>query len=177
MHKRIFISIDLPKAIQAYFQSLQKPDIYWIKWMKPQNLHITLNFLGELKPREIEEAKLVIAGVAPTYRPFPIKLGLLKQERDMLWVMPEDPVAISEIQNELKFRLKHARLGKTERRGYQPHILFCKSKTGRRMTWKPQHFKPVEFMAERVNLYESELTPGAATHRLIQSFALNQTQN
>ncbi len=170
MTKRIFVSIDLPPESKDYLRSLQKKDIYWIKWMKPDNLHITLNFLGELRPSEIEEAKQVLAEVAEAHEPFSVRLSMPKPERDMLWIVPEEAGAIFDIQSELKGKLKHARLGKTERRSYKPHILLCKSKTGRMMSWTPEHFKPIEYLVDKINLYESELTIEAATHRLVQSF-------
>jgi 2'-5' RNA ligase len=100
-------------------------------------------------------------------------LDKVKQERDMLWIMPSNSTEIDAIQDELKAKLKHSRLGKTERRSFVPHVLLGKSKTGRFMKWKPENFEPVEFEVGAINLYESELTPGAATHRLMESFALN----
>lgn len=170
--KRCFVSIDLPKAVKDYLTSQQTPGIYWIQWMKPGNMHITLNFLGDLNGPEIENAKKIISSVASQWSNFFVRLGRVRQERDMLWIMPGESKEIEALQEELRGQLKHSRLGKRERRSYQPHILLAKSKTGRFMKWRPENFQPVEFEVRAINLYESELTPGAATHRLIQSFAL-----
>lgn len=172
MDKRVFISIDLPKYVKSYFASLQNPGVYWIKWVRPGNMHITLNFLGDLNPREIENSKKIISNVASEWDPFSVKLERVRQERDMLWIMPGESKEIDLLQEKLGDQLKHSRLGKRERRSYQPHILLGKSKTGRFMKWTPENFQPVEFEVGSINLYESELTPGAATHILIQSFAL-----
>lgn len=171
--KRCFVSIDLPPSIKEYLASLQKPGIYWIKWLKPQNMHITLNFLGDIDEREIANARLILSEVAGNHQAFLLELNQIKQERDMLWIMPSQSGEIDAIQDELKHRLKHSRLDKRERRSFQPHVLLAKSKTGRYMKWRPENFRPVGFEVDGLQLYESELTPGSATHRLIQSFALN----
>lgn len=171
--KRCFVSIDLPSGVKKYLSDLQNKGIYWIKWMRPQNMHMTLNFLGDLYPEDIERAKKILTEISAEFQPFAVSLNKIRQERDMLWIMPSQSHEIDEIQDALKDSLKHSRLGKRERRSYQPHVLLGKSKTGRFMKWTPDNFKPVEFQVDRINLYESELTPGAATHTLIQSFALS----
>jgi len=183
--KRTFISIDLPPAVIDALRRLSVKQIYWIKWMKPENLHITLNFLGDLTPTEIETAKKIIADTIPFYHPFTLVLAAPREERDMLWLEVGDCEALFEMHKELKSKLKAERIGKRERWQYHPHILVAKSKTGRLMTilsqpkgqagghaWQKENFQPLEFKVDRINLYESELTPGAATHKLIQSFPL-----
>lgn len=175
MTKRIFVSIDLPAKVRAYLKNLQKPDIYWIKWMRLENLHITLNFLGELDGDELERAKTILQNTVSQFGPFPLVIDEVKPERDMLWLVPKTEQRLFDLQSELLQNFRAARMGKREKRHYVPHILLAKSKTGRRMTWRPESFEPQEFLVDKINLYESRLTPGSATHILIESFALPPT--
>lgn len=175
MTKRIFTSIDLPQSVKDYLQSLQNRGVYWIKWMPPANYHITLNFLGDLREEEIEAAKQVMGEVAADFAPFTLALAVCRGERDMLWVVSQKSEMLDRIQWQMRTELKKAGVGKTERRGYVPHVLLGKSKTGRHMSWLPKKFEPQEFVVDRINLYESVLTPGAATHTLIQGFALTNS--
>ena len=172
MDKRIFVSIDLPREIKDYLASLVKSDIYWIKWTPPRNLHITLNFLGDLSPARITSAREILQDVSQSYQKFTLQLSDLSVSQDMLWLVPQSSESLADLQDELNTRLKNARLGKRERKSYVPHVLLAKSKTARNMKQVIENFKPVEFLVDRINLYESELTPGAATHTLIQSFTL-----
>lgn len=175
MTKRVFTSIDLPPSIKQYFASLQNHGVYWIKWMPPKNFHITINFLGELNPAEIDIAKQVMAEAANGgIRPFSMRLDRLRAERDMLWVVSGQNETMDRLHWLLRTELKKAGVGKTERRGYLPHVFLGKSKTGRVMSWQPKKFEPQEFLVDRINLYESVLTPGAATHCLIESFRLGE---
>ena len=170
MVKRCFVSIDLPREVKDYLGRLARPDIYWIKWTKTGNYHITLNFLGDLNPQRVSETEAVLAEVSPYFKPFALRLSQLETSRDMLWLLPDDGSVLTDLQDELKVRLRGARIGKRERRGYMPHVLLARSKTGRNMQQVIENFEPKEFTVDKINLYESELTPGSATHRLIKSF-------
>ena len=172
MTKRCFVSIDLPKNVKDYLASKTRPDIYWIKWTSPANYHITLNFLGELKEERIAESQTVLGQISQFYKPFTLKLAELKTSQDMLWLLPEKSDTLGELQTELKKELRGARVGMRERRSYVPHVMLARSKTGRAMQQVIENFQPVEFTVDRINLYESELTPGSATHTLIESFPL-----
>lgn len=172
MTKRVFVSVDLPPAVKEYLRSIQKPEIYWIKWMAPSNFHITLNFLGDLNDMRIREAEAVLREISAQFKPFPVRLSRLASSRDMLWLLPDEEPNLVSLQAELKDTLRGARIGKRERRRFQPHVLLARSKTGRNMRQVIDNFTPQEFTVDRINLYESRLTPGAATHILIQSFAL-----
>lgn len=174
MTKRIFVGIELPLVVKDYLKSIQQPEVRWIKWLKPDNFHITLSFLGEIAEPETEKAKNILAAVAGETLPFKLDLGVIRGEHDMLWVLPRETWKISDLQSKLKIRLKQAGVGKREKRHYFPHVLLAKSKTGRRMDWQAQNFQPQEFPVTQINLYESRLTPGTATHILLQTFPLTE---
>jgi len=55
---RIFISIDLPKEIQKKIIKIQNslPDFFGKK-TEPENLHLTLKFLGEINEEKLEKVK------------------------------------------------------------------------------------------------------------------------
>lgn len=170
--RRTFISLNFPAEIRVALQNLQKRDIYTMRWLPPKNFHITLNFLGNLNERDIEDVNTIMTNVAKTHEPFKLILNRFKKERDMLWLLPQQNEPLLKLQDELKERLEELRLVKRERRSYVPHILFAKTKSGRSMNWLPENFQPLEFVVESLNLMESKLTPGTATHILIESFDL-----
>lgn len=171
--KRVFLSIDLPDDVKIMLKNLQKPEVRWIKWMKPDNFHITLIFFGDIDEEQIQKTKDILAETVLTTDSFDLKLGHQHKERDMLWFLPEKNVHLLNLQSGLQRTLRKERLAKRERKHYLPHILLGKSKTGRPMENNVTNdFQPVEFRVRKLNLYESRLTPEAATHVLIQSFAL-----
>lgn len=172
MTKRIFVSIDLPNSLKDHLKNHQKSEIRWIKWTKAENLHLTLNFLGYLEEEEIAEAKEILKEAAGNFHPFELKFASLKCEREMLWLIPQENPDLLALQDSLKKKLEETRLLKRERRRYTPHILIGRSKSGRPMRLEIPNLDAQRFLVDKINLYESKLTPGAATHILIESFPL-----
>lgn len=170
--KRTFISIDLPVKLKDYLKSLQKKEIRWVRWSEPQNWHITLNFLGNLEPLQITQVMEILQNTALQQKSFELTLETFKGERDMLWLEPSANQTLTDLQNLLKEQLLEQRLMKKERRAYSPHVLLARGYRNRHMTWSPDNFQPQTFFVDKINLYESRLTPGAATHFRLQSYPL-----
>ena len=69
---RAFIAIDLPGKIKdslAEIQGKLKTVLPKVNWVKPENLHFTLKFLGEISPGQLsniekiaEEIRFVFTG-------------------------------------------------------------------------------------------------------------------
>src|SRR5262245_39392405 len=90
---RTFIAIELPSAIRQRISDLMtilKPSGPEIRWAKPEGLHITLKFLGEISPAKAEEVKQELAAIhAPA--PIPIQIegcGYFPTERSprVIWL-------------------------------------------------------------------------------------------
>ena len=173
MEKRIFVAVSLPDAVKEYLKTMQGAAPKRIKVMKAENFHVTLNFLGELAPWKVSEAKTIIEDVCADYRAFALTLGRWRKVREMLWLLPEEETELLNLQSELKNAFAEANLGKRERRPYAPHILVAKTRDNGWMNWMPEGFEAQRFEVLKAGLFESELTPGSATHLLIQEFPLN----
>ena len=157
--KRIFTSIDLSDEAKAQIKSVQNKKIYPIKWMDLKNLHITLNFLGELSESKVVEVEQIMENVALGHAKFDLRLSKFLSKRHMLWLLVESSLSLRDL--------------KRERRSYSPHIMIAQTKNEqRKMKHKPENFGPIELEVTSVNLYESKLTPGSATHTLIKKFPL-----
>lgn len=81
---RIFFAIDLSQAVKerlnAYIGMLRKKSkAYGIRWTKPENLHITLQFLPEVKSADIPAmVKAVRMQMENVTNSMPIQLGGIK---------------------------------------------------------------------------------------------------
>jgi 2'-5' RNA ligase len=73
---RIFIALDIPDDIRERIARFEQgvsgfaPDA---KWVNAESFHITLKFIGEQKPDEVENLKQVLQGVRAT--PFQVSFG------------------------------------------------------------------------------------------------------
>jgi len=55
---RTFLALELPpiekKLIQDLLKDLRTRIPYGVKWVEPENLHVTLQFFGDIEPKDIE---------------------------------------------------------------------------------------------------------------------------
>lgn len=74
---RTFIAIEISNEIKTVLDRIESHLKYSgadIKWVKPENIHITLKFLGEVKEEKIKELKMVLDEVGKITRPFDISI-------------------------------------------------------------------------------------------------------
>jgi len=96
-HMRLFIAIEIDPAIveklEAIRARLRKADAD-VKWVEPENSHLTLKFIGEMDAGRLHEIKAVIARAAATVQPFELAIrtaGCFPEARPrVLWIGAED---------------------------------------------------------------------------------------
>src|SRR5688572_6735852 len=75
---RTFIAIEIPAEIKSVLAALQaelRRAGADVSWTKPENLHLTLNFLGEVDERLIVEVKKTCVDLAAEFQPFTLMLN------------------------------------------------------------------------------------------------------
>src|SRR5437667_768531 len=74
---RTFLAIDLGKPIRDRLVSLQErlgQSGAPVKWVEPENLHVTLLFLGEVEDRAVPEVCRGVQEVTGKHTPFPMSI-------------------------------------------------------------------------------------------------------
>ncbi len=124
---RAFIAIDVP-----YFDSIKKLQSSIkgkFKAVEPENIHLTLKFLGDIKEGEIEKIKKIVENCKPA--PFVMKLkglGFFPNENyiKIVWIGVEEPEPVSEVMRCIDSRI--SRLGFKKEKSYVPHITVARVK-------------------------------------------------
>jgi RNA 2',3'-cyclic 3'-phosphodiesterase len=91
---RSFIAIEMPPEVRKSLIRLQqglKGGGQQIKWVEPQNMHLTLQFLGNIDAGKVSSITTAIEKAASGIRPFHIEVGGLGAFPDMrrvniIWV-------------------------------------------------------------------------------------------
>ncbi len=63
---RLFIACDMPEVLRKKAVTLQKfigDEHARIKWVEPENIHLTLKFLGEVEDSQVEALKDALGGI------------------------------------------------------------------------------------------------------------------
>lgn len=55
-------------------QNKLRPSVRDVKWVRPQNFHLTLKFLGEVEAAQLAGVQAVLGGVVGRHRPFQVDL-------------------------------------------------------------------------------------------------------
>jgi len=77
---RTFIAIELNKTIRdelADIQSKLKISGADVKWVKPENIHLTLKFLGAVEKNKIDTIKNILDSTTSQIEPFDVALSVL----------------------------------------------------------------------------------------------------
>jgi 2'-5' RNA ligase len=63
---RLFYCCELPEAVQRELERIAQPlrALPRVAWVRPENFHITLKFLGEVAPKDVDALKILGESVA-----------------------------------------------------------------------------------------------------------------
>lgn len=188
MNHRVFIAINLPKDIKGQLLAQQKRlKNLPVRWVKEDNLHITLIFLGYLKDEEVVKVCEITKEVTQKTSPFLIKLKEIcygppkKMPPRMVWVTGEKSQKVANLKDKLeKELLETSKLNnlKTEARAFSPHITL-----GRIRQWEWRKIEPEErpeietelsltFEVQSIEVMESHLKRGGAEYTTLLSAPL-----
>ncbi len=158
-----------------------------VRWVAPGNVHLTLKFLGNVRPSDIEALKDLLQTVAGRHASFDIRLGGLGafphlNRPRVIWVGIEAPSMLFALQQDIEDEV--ARLGfARENKKFSPHLTIGRvtDKAGaqdyNRLSQVLAHEKVDAIGAlhvAHVDLYRSDLQPSGARYtRLVSAHLMN----
>lgn len=164
---RLFLAVDIPEKLREELTpvvyGLQK---HGLKAVKPENLHITLKFLGEVEDHQSIERRLKEL----EYRPFSARSTYISCfGYRTLWLGLESPKMAGlaqEIDKLLpEFESSHDR--------FRPHLTLARGKDERTKAvfhrWLRRSFS-AEWSIDSFVLYSSELTPEGAKYSKLREY-------
>ncbi len=184
---RAFIAIPLPEFISTQICDIQKRLKSYrlpVRWVRPENVHLTLKFLGEISLSTIDGITEIIKDTVRDCSPlilFTKGLGVfpgIKKPR-VLWIgISGDIKPLSEIQANLEKNLEKKGFPK-ENRSFKSHLTLGRVKgnihpedlfdTLRSFS----DFSSEPFEAKELVLYKSELKPSGALYTKLQTVYLD----
>jgi 2'-5' RNA ligase len=183
---RAFIAIDLSAQARTQLAQLQD-DLkavvprHTVRWTAPDNIHLTLHFLGNLSPQEIKNVSAVIDEAASNQPGFSLTLARLgcfpnSSRPRILWVgILGDTNALTTLQGDLGERLRGAIDFTPDSRSYSPHLTIGRVRNGvpsRRVkqlsqiiqTEQPQVGHLTTLDVTEISLMESNLKPSGVVY-------------
>jgi len=154
-----------------------------VRWVKPELMHLTLAFLGEVSQDFIESAKLRLSEVALRHRPFTAQLRGLgafpsPTRARIVWVGTEKGRnEVCALERDVVTALCSVGF-QPERRPFSPHLTIGRLRVPEDVGWAVAlPFESEPFMVERLSLFRSVLGPAGPTYSLLAEFPLSAPQN
>jgi len=177
MKKRLFIAIDLPGKIKERIVRLQnnlKTEAPRATWVKPENLHLTLIFLGNTDYSQIPEIISTLSQLKDDA--FEITFwdigGFPNQNRaEIIFLGIKENLALNYLQGKIRERLEKLNL-RIDDKKFVPHLTLARLKRPKKMMRIKFDTNIGNFPAKEFILYESELYQEGPKHTLMKKFSL-----
>jgi 2'-5' RNA ligase len=182
---RAFLAIDPPEEIlreigriQGRLQRLIGGEL---RWVRPEAIHLTLKFFGDISENAVADIAAVVEPAAAGAAPFILSIdgvGVFPDQRRprILWLgMDGDVPRLLVFQKELERALGMVGFPEEER-PFTPHLTLARIKSARGLTGlaraleKGEEYAAGRFTAPGIGLIRSELTPRGAVYTTLKWF-------
>lgn len=184
---RIFIAINLPAEIKKELSLYTEkwPDLP-AKWVKPDNLHITLEFLGQITDKDLAEVCSTVKEVAKRHRSFSINLHKVsygppkKMPPKIVWVEGEKSDEILDLKEDLKELLTERVDYHPDMKGFSPHITLARISEFAFRQIEPEERPEINedidlaFTVESIEVMESELRREGPEYVIVETHNLGE---
>jgi 2'-5' RNA ligase len=183
---RSFLAIELPEAIRRKIEEVQKElkqSHADVRWVNPQNIHLTLKFFGNIDESRIDPIVKSLEGPIETTSPFSLSvrgMGSFPHFRNprVVWMgLEEGKEVLVALQERVDEELK--KIGfEPEERDFHPHLTLGRAKSNRgrdELVGRMEKFQEEEFgnfRVERVVLFKSELRPSGPMYSELREMKL-----
>jgi 2'-5' RNA ligase len=184
---RLFVALEVPSAVRERFAALiselraleSKSSAKKPRWVRPENLHVTLKFIGHIEPARLDPIRATLANVR-SEAPVDLRfrgLGFFPNARRprVLWAGTAASRNVSSLARDIDASL--AKLGMpAEEREFTPHLTLARcepSGISAALSAAVERDAARDFGELRTNqfhLIESKLKPSGAEYTTLQSF-------
>lgn len=154
-----------------------------VRWVKPENIHLTVHFLGNVRDEDLETLEGPLQKLCLTYGPFPISLkgmGCFPNNRNprVIWIGLEgDLERMSRFRDALQAALKPLEF-RVEDRAFRPHLTLGRFRGGARggeldrtLDRYRELASPASVLRELI-LFRSDLRPTGSVYTRLRAWPL-----
>lgn len=179
---RLFVALDLPEAVRLALCELVerlRRSAADVRWVRPDGMHLTLKFIGEVGEEKLLAIKEVLRRVS---NPKAVELnfrglGYFPNERRprVFWVGVEASDNLAELATQVEAELEPLGI-RREKRAFTPHLTLGRFKSTNRLARLQEEIAALpstEFGQAEVGefyLYRSRLRPRGAEYTKLESF-------
>jgi RNA 2',3'-cyclic 3'-phosphodiesterase len=184
---RLFVACDFPDSVRAELRGLMaklKPASGGARWVRPEGMHVTLKFIGEIDP---EKLGVIRSALAFVHSPQAVEmhfrgLGFFPNERRprVIWCGVEASPNLAELASGVNQALAPLGIAR-ESKDFVPHLTLARLNPSRgkpnseeKLVQAAAAMKSLELGSAReikFYLYESVLKPSGAEYKRLAEFS------
>ncbi|MDP8217035.1 MAG: RNA 2',3'-cyclic phosphodiesterase [Candidatus Kaelpia imicola] len=187
---RTFIAIEIDDETRNRISKIQnsfKKSGAEIRFVAPNNIHITLIFIGNIEITKVNEMKKVLQNPISDIRIFkilPKDIGCFPNAKNprILWIGIKDGVErLIELNKKIKLLLKNCKIT-TDNREYHPHMTIGRIRPSKDIStlettllnFPEQRFQQID--VDRISLIKSNLTSDGPRYETIARWVLSKNE-
>jgi RNA 2',3'-cyclic 3'-phosphodiesterase len=187
MTKRIFIALDISAEVRTKIAVLtgglraEFPNLR-MGWEKPEKIHLTLKFLGDIDERQIASLSEAVKRTADESAAFSLRMertGCFPSAKKarVLWLgLTDGSGNLQKLQGRLE-KEAEARGFEKEDRSFKPHLTIARLREPDKSRvlvdrFLQTEFEPVSFEVSEVLIYESKLQPMGSVYSVVSKHRL-----
>lgn len=193
-HVRLFVACEVPddvkESIGEVIENLRSRSGSAVRWIRPEGVHVTLKFLGEVPTKKLPAVKLAIQEAVVGHSPFELEFSNIgtfggREGLRIMWV----GIAGDVLRLEALVRAVNAALAvvgfEPERRPFRPHLtlgrvrdeISTRNRAEIEVAVGKVSVPPVSWRTAQVSLMRSRLTAQGATYEVLATFPLRVMQS
>lgn len=188
-HVRLFVACEIPAdvrdSIGEVIDRLRDRSGTAVRWVKPEGVHITLKFLGEVPERRLPAVKMALQEAVVRHQPFNLEfsnIGMFggREGLRIMWAgIAGDVLRLEALVRDVNTALSVVGF-QPEKRPFRPHLTLGRVKdeipTRHRAEIEVavgrQEVPPCNWRTTQVSLMRSRLQPGGARYDVMGTFPL-----
>jgi RNA 2',3'-cyclic 3'-phosphodiesterase len=167
--ERLFFGIPVDDSVVELCNKLKLP-LDGVRWIAPENLHITLIFIGNVSLDIAEQLKQIEFDRPASFSITVEKMEVKNKRAGLIWLKCSAPSQIKLLRNNLMQEILRYVQIKEENRPFTPHITIARSKG--KIHYAPPDFSPKMFNVNSVNLYRSTMGAGGSKYEVVRGFEM-----
>lgn len=172
------LSFDPNLVLKKLRVNLERKEIPY-RWVPRQNMHVTINFLGEVDEGRVPELGPLLSQVAQDYPQFELKLDGVEAFPDnrkgrVIVIGVQNSITLREMQSHCQELLRQNHFEISEK-DYRPHLTIARLRSPRQLS---DVLSPVENLAlgqmrvKEITLYQSKLAGSFPVYLPLDTFHL-----
>lgn len=189
---RTFVALELPSEIKEHLAGIQnklKSSGADVKWVEPENIHLTLKFLGEINEKKLDKIVSILDELSKNKNAFYLRLSSLGafpkiNSPRVIWIgVDKGDAETKDIAKALEEKIASIGIPK-ENRPFSSHISIGRLRSGLNRQKLVNDLLDLqlnfeneakEFLVTKITLFKSTLTPKGPIYEVLKEANLKTT--